>query len=178
MKATLPALLLTLLTLAGGAQATSEPQFAAAVQQFQIAQRDDAGIEASVAEFSKLLAAEPGNPLLMVYTGAATAMRARAALLPWKKMSHAEEGLAQIDKALQLLQAQHDQQLQRGTPISLETRFVAATTFLSLPSMFNRGTRGAKLLADVQASPLFAQSPEGFQSAVRERAARLAKDGK
>lgn len=178
MTTKLPALLLSLLTLIGSAQAATEAQFDSAFQQFQIAQRDNAGIEASVEQFSKLLTAEPGNPLLMAYTGAATALRARAAMLPWKKMSHAEDGLAQIDKALQLLQPQHDQQKQRGTALSLETRLVAATTFLALPSMFNRQARGAKLLAEVQASPLFAQSPEGFQAAVRARAEKLAKDAK
>ncbi|MFH7042912.1 hypothetical protein ABT392_11390 [Paucibacter sp. JuS9] len=178
MKAKLPALLFSLLTLIGSASAATETPFDAAFQQFQIAQRDDAGIEASVEQFTKLLAAEPGSPLLMAYTGAATTLRARAAMMPWKKMSHAEDGLAQIDKALQLLQPQHDQQLHRGTAVSLETRFIAANTFLSLPSMFNRAARGAKLLADVQASPMFAQAPAGFQNAVRERAAKLAKDAK
>lgn len=178
MKAKFSALLLALFTMVGSAQAATEEQFSAAFQQFQIAQRDDAGIEASVEQFSKLLAAEPGHPLLMAYTGAATTLRARAAMMPWKKMSHAEDGLAQIDKALQLLQPPHDQQLHRGTAVSLETRFVAANTFLNLPSMFNRHARGAKLLADVQASPLFTQAPAGFQNAVRERAAKLAKEGK
>lgn len=178
MQARLPVLILSLSLLLGSAAAATDAQINAAFQQFQIAQRDDAGVEAALEQFSKLLAAEPGNPLLMVYTGAATALRARAALLPWKKMSHAEDGLAQIDKALQLLQPSHDQVLHRGTPLSLETRFVAANTFLALPSMFNRGPRGTKLLAEIQASPLFAQSPTGFQEAVRACAAKLQKDGK
>jgi hypothetical protein len=37
----------------------------------------------------------------------------------------------------------------------------------------NRSARGAKLLDDVLTSPLFAQTPEGFQSVVRQRAAQL-----
>lgn len=178
MQARFPVLLLSLALMLGSAAAATDAQIDTAFQQFQLAQRDDAGIEASIEQFSKLLAAEPGNPLLMAYTGAATALRARAALQPWKKMSHAEDGLAQIDKALLLLQPSHDQALHRGTPLSLETRFVAATTFLALPSMFNRGPRGSKLLAEIQASPLFAQSPAGFQEAVRARAAKLPKEGK
>ena len=37
-----------------------------------------------------------------------------------------------------LLQPAHDAPLHRDTPASLETRFVAANTFLGMPSMFNR----------------------------------------
>jgi hypothetical protein len=106
-------------------------------------------------------------------------MKARSALMPWKKMGYAEDGLAQIDKALQLLQPAHDSLLHRGTPSSLETRFVAATTFLGMPSMFHREQRGAALLEQVLKSPLFAQAPLPFQGAVWMRAAQQAqKDGK
>ena len=85
-------------------------------------------------------------------------------------MSYAEEGLAQIDKALAMLAPAHDQPLHRGTSGSLETRFVAASTFLALPSMFNRQPRGAKLLDDVLKSPQFTSAPLPFRGAVWMRA--------
>lgn len=152
--------------------AAPEAAFEAASQQFTVAQAGDgAAIADALERFRALSQAEPGNPVLLAYTGAATAMQARTTVLPWKKMSYAEDGLAQIDKALAMLGPADDAPLQRGTPGSLETRFIAASTFLSMPSMFHRGARGAALLAEVQASPVFAGSPAGFQGVVLLRAA-------
>jgi hypothetical protein len=110
----------------------------------------------------------------MAYTGAATTMKANATLLPWKKMSYAEEGLAMLDKALVMLAPAHDVPVQNGVPGSLEVRFVAASTFVAVPGFMNRGARGAKLLGEVQASPLFAAAPLRFRGSVWMRAAKLA----
>jgi hypothetical protein len=146
--------------------------FDAAFAQFQRASNgDDAAADDAATRFAALSQAEPTDPVLMAYAGAARSMRARGALLPWNKMSLAEDGLAQIDKALALLTPADDQPLHRGTPASLETRFVAASTFLALPSMFNRQPRGAQLLDEVLTSPQFDASPLPFRGAVWMRAA-------
>ena len=79
----------------------------------------------------------------VAYLGAATTLRATTTMLPWKKMSHVEDGLAGLDRALVLLQPQHDVPLPGQVAVSLEPRFTATNTFLALPSMFNRGPRGA-----------------------------------
>lgn len=159
------------LALHAGAQAAvADPQFQSAFQQFQQALKgDDAAVDRAAEAFGSLVQAEPSDPVLLAYAGAAQALKARAALLPWKKMGYAEDGLAQIDKALALLQPAHDTLLHRGTPASLEARFVAATTFLGLPEMFHRRARGAELLKQVADSPLLAQAPAGFQASVRQR---------
>ena len=172
--------LFTALALQGAHAAVGEPQFQAAFQQFQLAMKGDAAaVEQAADAFARLAQGEPGDPVLLAYAGAAQAMKARAALMPWKKMGYAEDGLAQIDKALQLLQPAHDTLQHRGTPASLETRFVAATTFLGLPSMFHREQRGAALLEQVLENPLFAQAPLPFQGAVWMRAGQQAqKEGK
>jgi len=175
------AMIAALVMLAAPVQAAPEPAFQAAFSAFQqaVATKGEGGSAAAAAEqFDALLKAEPGNPLLMAYSGAATAMLANTTMLPWKKMSYAEDGLAQIDKGLAMLQPVHDAPMQRGTPGSLETRFVAASTFLKMPPMMNRGARGEKLLAEVQASPLMAQAPLGFKGAVWMAAARHAQDEK
>ena len=124
--------------------------------------------------FETLQKAEPTNPVLMAYAGASTALKASNSSLPWKKMSFAEDGLAQLDKALAMLTPAHDAPIQRGTPGALEVRFVAANTFLRVPSFMNRADRGAKLLADVLASPLLERAPLPFRGAVWMRAAALA----
>lgn len=151
--------------------AADAPDFNAAFALFQRAAAGDEGaIEGAVKQFAALAAADPSDPVLLAYEGAATALQARAALLPWKKMSFADDGLARIDKALALLQPAHDTLLHRGTPAGLETRFVAANTFLGMPSMFNRQARGRRLLDDVLQSPLLATSPLPFRGTVWLRA--------
>jgi hypothetical protein len=162
---------LLLATSAAPALAADPAAFDAAFAAFQRANAGDEGaIDAAVDKFDALSTAEPGEPVLLAYSGSATAMRARTTLLPWKKMSYAEDGLARIDKALALLTPAHDAPLHRGIPASVEVRFVAAGTFLAMPSMFNRHARGTKLLADVLASPLLGSAPLGFRGAVWLRA--------
>ena len=160
------------LTLAPvAAHAADAAAFEAAFATFQrAAAGDDAAIETAASQFTGLSDADPADPLLLAYSGAATALQARAALLPWKKLSLADAGLARLDKALALLRPAHDAQLRRGTPASLETRFVAANTFLGMPSMFNRGARGRSLLDQVLGSPLFADAPLPFRGTVWLRA--------
>jgi hypothetical protein len=151
--------------------ADAAADFDAAFGLFQrAAAGDESAIEPAVKQFTALAEADPSDPLLLAYSGAATALQARAAVLPWKKMAFADEGLARIDKALALLQPAHDTQMHRDTPTSLQTRFVAASTFLGMPSMFNRGARGKRLLDEVLQSPLLATSPLPFRGTVWLRA--------
>lgn len=165
----------SLLLHAKHALANAEAAFLSATKDFDAAQAGDAAaLQRAVEAFETLLRAEPGNPVLMVYSGAATAMKASTTILPWKKMGFAEDGLAQLDKALDLLTPAHDAPLYRGTPAVLETRFTAANTFLAVPGFMNRGERGAKLLQQVLDSPLLAASPLPFRGVVWMRAGRQA----
>ncbi|MBL8326842.1 MAG: hypothetical protein JNJ89_17965 [Rubrivivax sp.] len=157
------------------AQAAEPPAFAAAMAEFDRALGgDEAAVELAAERLGRLSAAEPTDPVLRAYAGAATALRARTTMLPWKKMRHAEDGLALLDKALAQLAAAHDAPLYRGVPASLEARFTAATTFLAMPSMFNRQARGQKLLDEVSGSPLLEGAPLPFKGAVWLRAGQEA----
>lgn len=161
-------------------QAASEaPQALAQAQQLFLAatQGDSAAIEKAVEAYTALLRAEPGNPSLMAKLGAATSLRATTTMLPWKKMSHAEEGLAYLDKALALLNSTHDAAAAGQIPIALDTRFTAASTFLALPGFFNRGPRGNKLLQEVLNHPQFAQTPLAFRATVWMQAGSAAEQG-
>ncbi len=147
-------------------------------QLFDLAQAgQDGAAEKSAQAFNALLQAQPGHPVLMAYAGAATTMQANSTWLPWKKLAWAEDGLAMLDKALALLTPAHEAPLLRSTPGTLDTKFVAASTFLGVPSFMNRGARGEKLLAEVLASPLLAGSPLPFRGNVWMRAAQLARSG-
>lgn len=163
------------LLLAGAAHAVPDAEFQEAAALFtQAAAGDKAAIVKAAEAFTALSQTEPGNPVLLAYAGASTSRLAGTTFLPWKKISYAEDGMALIDKALAMLTPAHDAVVQQGTPGVLAVRFVAANTFLTVPSFMNRGARGAKLLTQVLDSPLFAQAPLGFQGAVWMRAARFA----
>lgn len=158
--------------LTGLAVAAPEAEFKSALALIQKANAgDSAAVEQAADAFSALLKAEPTNPVLLAYTGSSTAMKAGTTSLPWKKMTFAEDGLSQLDKALAMLNPTHDGVVQNGTPGVLDVKFVAATTFLAVPSFMNRHDRGNKLLAEVLNSPLFATAPLGFKGAVWLKAA-------
>ena len=166
---------LALIAAFGSAQAAPEAAFEPAFQTFmRAAGGDKAAVDRAADEFAALSKAEPASPVLLAYAGAAEAMRAGTTMLPWKKMSHAEDGMAQLDKALAMLTPAHDAPLQHGTPGTLEVKLVAANTFLAVPGFMNRGARGAKLLNEVLASPQFATAPLPFKGQVWKRAAALA----
>jgi hypothetical protein len=159
--------LIAAMTISTGCLGASAQAFDSAFASFEQAlSGSEAAINQSAQAFSALLAAEPGNPVLMAYAGASTAMRANTTWLPWRKMTHAEDGLALLDKALAMLTPAHNAALQHDVPAALEVRFVAANTFLAVPGFMNRGARGSQLLADVVASPLLAGTPVAFRGNV------------
>lgn len=165
----------SLVSLGGVALAVPDAQFQAAFKQFIAASAGDtAAIEQAAEAFSGLLKTEPTNPVLMAYTGAATAMKASTTVMPWKKMSYAEDGLSQLDKGLAMLNTSHDAPVQNGTPGVLEVKYVAANTFLAVPGFMNRHERGSKLLDEVLSHPLFANAPLGFKGTVWLKAAKEA----
>ncbi len=158
-----------LLVLALGASAgvASASPFDTAYSDFTQARAGNAAaIERSADAFTLLLKAEPINPVLLAYAGASTTLRATTTWLPWQKMRFAEDGLAQLDKALALLGAAHNSALPQQAPAALQVRFVAASTFLAVPGFMNRGVRGKQLLSEVANSPLLATAPLAFRGEV------------
>jgi hypothetical protein len=164
------ALVVGIALAAGSAVAQPGPE-AAFIQAVQLVQRASAGdnraVDAAVSAFEALSRAEPANPVPAAYLGSAKSMRAREAWMPWNKIKYAEEGLDQIDRALAMLAPEHDRRLMRGVPESLETKLVAASTFLKLPDdVFHRRAAGRRLLAEVLASPAYPSAPAGFRASV------------
>ncbi len=156
-----------------------EPGFDAALDRFLSARPgDEKAIGDAANQFVRLSAAEPTDPVLRAYAGAATSMRATTTMLPWKKISYTEDGLSMIDKALAQLTPAHDAashaHSHQGVPAVLWVRLTAANTFLALPSMFNRNERGRAQLRQVTDSPLLEAAPAGFKAAAWMSAASLA----
>ncbi len=155
-----------------------EAQFTDALKIFQRARDGDSGqIEPAIAAFDALARAEPQQPLYTAYLGSAQGLRAREAWFPWNKLRYAEEGLDRIDRALAALQPEHDRASLRGVPVSLETRLVAASTFLAVPdAIFHRRAAAKKLLEELLRHPALAAAPAGFRAAVHVQGARAAKE--
>lgn len=149
------------------ATAATETAFATALATFNRALAgEDAALDIATTQFQALLAADPTQPAFRAFLGSATAMKARTTLLPWKKMGYADDGLAQIDKALAQLTPGHDRQTLGGVATSALVRFTAGSTFVALPSMFNRSDRGARLLDDLRKSAVLAAAPAAFRAQV------------
>jgi len=166
--------LLAAALLALSAHAVPDDKFQAAFHRFKQAAAGDTGaVDRAADAFGALLKEEPANPVLQAYAGATTAMRAKTTVIPWKKLSLAEDGLAQIDKALALAATARPLPAQRGTPGELELKYVAASTMLAVPKFMNRGSQGAKLLEEVVKSPSFASAPAGFRTEVESARAKL-----
>jgi hypothetical protein len=168
-----------LATAAAQSPAAQEAPFIDAVQAFQQARDgDNSRIEPAIAAFEALARAEPGNPVHAAYLGSAFSLRGRQAWMPWNKMKYSEQGLDHIDRALEALKPEHDRRSMRGVPVSLETRFIAASTFVNLPdSIFHRRAAGRKLLDELLRHPALAAAPEPFRSAVHKTAAEAARVG-
>lgn len=146
--------------------AAPERAFSEAVQLVQRASAGDSkAVDGAVAAFEALTLADPGQPLYAAYLGSATGMKARDAWMPWNKIKYAEQGLDHIDRALQSLKPEHDRQLLRGAPVGIETRIVAARTFLRMPdAIFHRRAAGKKLIAEVLEHPAFAACPASLRA--------------
>lgn len=133
----------------------------------------DAILKASEA-YEQIFKRHPSNPLVMAYTGGSRALLAYTTLLPWKKIRHVEDGMALVDKSLALLGPSNDVTWPNGSPVHLETRFVAAKAFLDLPGFFNRGPRGVTLLQGVLDDKRLATAPLILRGQAWLQAAQLA----
>ena len=160
---------LALATAAAQPSVANDAPFNEAATVFRRAASGETGdVESAIAAFEALARAEPRNPVYAAYLGSALSMRARDAWMPWNKLKYTEQGLDHIDRALDSLKPEHDKLLLRGIPASIETRFVAARTFVKLPdAIFHRRTAGNKLLAELLKHPALATTPAAFRAAVQ-----------
>ncbi|QFT11930.1 hypothetical protein [Vibrio sp. THAF190c] len=126
----------------------------------QAAQGDEEMVEAAHDALKSILDKEGATPLTLVYLGSTETLQGRDAFLPWNKMKYVEKGLATIDKSLTLLnsieQPVAEQARVQGLPEAYLTRAMAATTYTSLPDMFNHFDRGYDLYLDLLSEDEFA----------------------
>ena len=130
------------------------------------------------AGFRRLVRDHPDNPLYLAYLGANETLFARDDWRPWKRIQFLDRGLDHIDKALAMLGPEHDNQYERQSVISIETRLVALTTFLKVPSWSNRLQDARDLFAETLAQPVFAKAPPEVRQRIYLQGANIAaRDG-
>ncbi|MCK6263997.1 hypothetical protein KP803_12020 [Vibrio sp. ZSDE26] len=160
---------LTALTLLISGQAVMATNVIAApseavISQYNLAAEGDEGkVDVVYEQLSQQIKSEGADALSMVYLGSTQTLMGRDAFMPWNKMKYTEQGLATISKGLSLLDANSiDQQVYRqGLPESVLAKAIAASTFTSLPDMFNHFERGYDIYLDLLEDETFnAQSYE------------------
>lgn len=160
----------------GDVSAPAHGAFLEAFALFQLAREDGAQIGNAIAAFETLMRQAPQEPLYLAYLGSALALKAGAAWMPWTKMKYAEQGLDHLDHALAALSPRDESRSLRGTPVALETRLVAATTFLKVPDdLFHRRAQAGRLIAQVLAYPSLTALPAGFRASIHQAAAEAAR---
>jgi len=163
-----PVFFLCLVLLFPGALHADESAFAQARSVFmQALQERDGALEQATARFKSLVRNEPGNPVYLAYLGACTALHAREAWMPWSKMRYGEAGVEMIDRALGAAEKRNRETMLDGVPLTLQTQFIAAQTFIDMPdAIFHRRDRGRRLLKKIIRAPAFAVAPASFRQAV------------
>ena len=180
----LPAIIIVIGSVLGIGTAAAQPPaapdaaFTDAVQVFQRASRGvQSEVEPAVRAFEALVRADPRNPVYAAHLGSAIVTRVSDAWMPWTRIKHVEHGLDHIDHALEMLKPEHDGQLIRGAPVGIETRLVAARTFLKLPDrVFHRRAAGRRLVAELLRHPAFAASPAPLRAGVHLAAVQAARE--
>lgn len=126
-KKTALAILLSLLLFSTSALSLqagpSEENLRNALTEFQAARKgNESATKRTYSRLRDLMKKEGESNLLLSFLGSTTAMMARHASLPWKKLSLAKEGSKLMDKAVQ------------NAPKDIMIRLVRAHTYLYFPS--------------------------------------------
>jgi hypothetical protein len=131
---------------------------------------DKHAVRTAANRFRMLSRHHPDNPVYLAYFGASMTLQGRDAPNYINKRRLTEEGLATIDRALDLLSAKHDVNPSRY----LDTLLVAANSFIHIPSFFNRYDRGKQLLRRILEHRDFDNMAPGFKAAAYMAAALVA----
>ncbi|MGA7159483.1 MAG: hypothetical protein WBZ48_00665 [Bacteroidota bacterium] len=87
---------------------------------------DDKAVEKGFTCFNKILELDPSNALGLAYRGSLWTLRARDAWWPFTKMKDVDNGVDEMDKAVDL------------APDNISVRLVRGINSIHLPSMFRR----------------------------------------
>lgn len=144
-------------------QAVAAPSDALINQYNQAAQGDKEQVELVYDQLQHQVSEQGADALTLVYLGSTQTLMGRDAFLPWNKMKYVEQGLGKIAKGLDMLADEttpvQQQAIRQGLPESILARAVAATTYTSLPDMFNHFDRGYDLYVSLLSEQEFTTQP-------------------
>lgn len=129
------------------------------IGQYNLAAEGDKGkVKTVLEQLNSQIESNGADALSLVYLGSTQTMQGRDAFMPWNKMKYTEQGLATISKGLTLAEevSVEAQEYRQGLPEGVLAKAIAASTFTSLPDMFNHFERGYDLYLDLLADNAFA----------------------
>ncbi len=134
------------------------------LNQFNQASQGDSELVDKVYEaLSKQVKEQGATPVSLVYLGSTQTLQGREAFMPWNKMKFTESGLATIQKGLDMMTDRPipvpAQQRLQGLPEYQLATAMAATTYTSLPDLFNHFERGYELYLSLLDEPSFKHQP-------------------
>ena len=132
---------------------------------------DKSAVRNAVNRFRSLSQRHPETPIYIAYLGASITLQGRDAPNGIDKQRLTEEGLDEIDRALELFSHDNDEPSSRR----LDTLLVAANSFIYIPSFFNRYERGKRLLREILEHNDFKEMAAGFKAAAYFTAALIAR---
>ncbi|AWF80694.1 hypothetical protein BTJ40_07620 [Microbulbifer sp. A4B17] len=117
-------------------------------------------VEESYEIFKLAQKEDPTDPVVLFYLGASETLMAKESLLPWRKVSYAENGIARMDKALTMIEEMEDPgRPSHGVPQDILLKGIAATTFTKVPKFFNAFDRGFELYRELMSDPRMGYLP-------------------
>ena len=126
---------------------------------FQAAQGDYSQLDSLYKELQLAHQQQPSDPWTLFYLGGTETLKGDDAWMPWTQMRYTEDGLARMDKALNMIGEEQWQQQYRYLPQAIYMQATAAVTFTSVPDFFNYQDQGMQLFKQVLNDQRFLQSP-------------------
>jgi hypothetical protein len=131
---------------------------------------DKHAVRTATNRFRSLSLSHPDEPVFLAYFGACMTLQGRDLQNNLEKKRVTDEGLAKIDRALEM----NPYREAEGSAMYLDTLLVAANSFIHIPSFFNRYDKGKQLLNEILQHRDFAAMAPGFKAATYMTAALVA----
>jgi len=132
---------------------------------------DKRAVRTATNRFRSLSLSHPNDPVFLAYFGACLTLQGRDLQNNIEKKRATDEGLAKIDRALEMNPYREAQ----DSAMYLDTLLVAANSFIHIPSFFNRYDKGKQLLNEILQHRDFDGMAPGFKAATYMAAALVAR---
>ena len=159
--------LVVLVTVNFTAYANLDGNFRQARSEFlAVTQENGGSFKSAWDSFKQLDKQYPDHPAVQAYYASLETIKARDAWMPWSKLKWVEQGLDRMDGALSLLDDSHESEKLGVSTVALETRIVAANTYVAVPSFLNRLQDAKDVFSDLLDTPNLDRLPNELSKAI------------